>query len=128
MPTLMPGSVLGVQRGKTWTVEELQEREAREARERREQLRAAQLQADIRTWIDRGPSKIIAEIERDGNRRVFLAEDGRVMVKGRHTPDYLRTALAHHERTIRAILADREPIEELIPAPEPAGPAAPAAA
>ncbi len=128
MPILMPGSVLGVQPGRTWTHEELKEREARELRERREQLRAAQLQADIGTWIDRGLSAIIAEIERDGNRRVFLAEDGAIMVRGRGTGEHLKAALRHHERTVRDILADREAIEELIPAPEPARPAAQAAA
>jgi len=118
---------MGHQPGRTWTVEELREKQAREEREGREQRRLAAEQAEIAKWIDRGPHHIIAEIERDGNRRVFLAEDGAVMVRGKGTGEHLKAALRHHERMARVILQERDVIEELIPAPEPAGPAVAAA-
>jgi hypothetical protein len=113
--------------GRTWTAEELREKQQREGREWRAAQAAAALQAQIKHWIERGPGAIVMEIEADGNRRVFLEQDGRVMVRGRGTPEHLARAAQHHARTLRAILADRQAIEELVPAPEPVPPAAVAA-
>jgi hypothetical protein len=113
--------------GRTWTVAEVQERERLRAQEEIKLRNAAVLQRLTREWSERGPTQIIAEIEKSGDRRVFLADDGAVMVRGRGTSEHLKIALRNHERIVRAILLDREAIEELIPAPEPTAPATRAA-
>ena len=113
--------------GRTWTAAELVAKQERDGRAWRQAAAEAAMQAEIKKWIERDPGAVIAEIEKDGQRRVFLSDDGSVCVRGRGTGEQLKIALRHHERLVRVILRDREAIEEIIPAPEPAGPAAQAA-
>ena len=88
----------------------------------------AWLRTEGAPWIARTAAEVLAEIKKSGHRRVFLADDGSVMVRGRGTPEHLKIALRHHEKFAQMLLADREAVEELIPAPEPSGPAVAVAA
>jgi hypothetical protein len=83
--------------------------------------------AETERWVKLDPHDVIAEIEKGGARRVFLADDGAVMVRGRGTAPPLKAALRHHQRIVRVILADRDAVEEIIPAPDPSAPATQAA-
>jgi hypothetical protein len=91
-----------VGRGRTLTTAELREKQLADDLAARQARNAAALQAAAQEWKKREPSAIIAEIEKDGARRLFLSEDGAVMVRGRGTAEHLK---------IVACLYAREPKE-----------------
>lgn len=93
------------------------ERERRAQEEWRHAQEAAELAAETARWIARGPRAILEEIERTGERRVFLTGEGAIAVRGRGTDEHLRAALLNHANPVRLILEEREVVEEVVAAP-----------